>query len=205
MADHGDAHDIRWHNPENRALLPIHNLHISRSLRRTILRHPYEIRVNSNFPQVIRACSENRDATWLNRPIQKAFIGLHEAGYAHSVECWKADGTLAGGIYGLALGSAFCGESMFSREPNASKIALVHLCARLATAGFTVFDSQIYNDHTGQFGAYDVPRAVYMDLLRQALQNRADFSLSAYPDLTPETMLNRFLTTVNLKKNLTIS
>ena len=205
MADHCDAHDIVWHNPETRAIMPIQGLHVSKSLRRAVLRHPYDIRINTDFPQVIRACAENRDFTWLNSTIQKAFIGLHEAGYAHSVECWKADGTLAGGVYGLALGSVFCGESMFSGETGASKIALVHLCARLAAGGFTLFDSQIYNDHTGQFGAYTLPRAAYLDLLQQALRTRADFSLSASPDISHEALVKDFLCSENIKKNLTIS
>lgn len=205
MADHGDALDIRWYSPEKRAILPIHDLHIPKSLRRALRKHPYDIRIDTAFPQVIRACAENRDFSWLNSTIQDAFIGLHRAGYAHSVECWRPDGTLAGGIYGLALGAVFCGESMFSREPGASKIALVHLCAHLAAGGFTLFDSQIYNDHTGQFGAYEISRRAYLERLQQALRHRADFHLSGHPQATPENLLSHFLVAENLKKNLTIS
>lgn len=191
MADHCDQRDILWHNPDKRAILPIRDLHVAKSLRRAVLRSAYDIRVDTAFAEVIRACAENRDFSWLNETIQDAFIGLHRAGYAHSVECWTPDGRLAGGVYGLALGAAFCGESMFSREPGASKIALVHLCARLAAGGFTLFDSQIYNDHTGRFGAHDIPRAAYMERLHTALQTRADFHLSAFPQMTTRNLVDR--------------
>lgn len=205
MADHDDPDAILWHNPDQRAILPIRDLHVSKSLRRAVLKHPYGIRIDHDFPQVIRACAVNREFSWLNPAIQEAFIDLHRTGYAHSVECWTADGRLAGGIYGLALGSVFCGESMFSREPGASKIALVHLCARLSAGGFTLFDSQIYNDHTGQFGAHDISRAAYMERLQNALHTKADFHLSGNPQISAENLVSQFLSAENIKKNLTIS
>lgn len=177
MAEPHHQDDIFWHNPAERAVLPIQDLHISKSLRRAVLRRPYSIRINTAFAAVMQACAANRESTWLSPPIQAAFGGLHRAGLAHSVECWTEQGDLVGGIYGLALGSAFCGESMFSKESGASKIALVHLCARLAAGGFTLFDAQIYNDHTAQFGAYNIPQALYMDQLQHALFKKGDFLL----------------------------
>lgn len=196
MAFCTDDTEIRWYNPEERAILPIAGLHVPRKLRRLVLRHPYEIRVDTAFAEVIAACGENRDSFWLNRTIRDLFIALHRAGYAHSVECWTRGGTLAGGVYGLALGGAFCAESMFSRESNASKVALVHLCARLAAGGFTLLDAQIYNEHTGQFGAYDIPREDYLRRLGRALRLPADFAVSA----SPEDLVLRFLSAENLKK-----
>ena len=137
-----------------------------------------------------------RDDSWLDDRLIDAYIALHRAGYAHSVECWTRGGVLAGGVYGLALGGAFCAESMFSRESNASKIALVHLCARLAAGGFTLLDAQIYNEHTGQFGAYDIPREEYLDRLGRALRISADFTVSG----SPEDLALLFLNAENLKK-----
>jgi leucyl/phenylalanyl-tRNA--protein transferase len=178
MADSADAPDFYWYDPPLRGQLSIDALHISRRLRRDILKHPFEIRTDTAFSAVIDGCAEatpDRPKTWINRAIRDLFIALHEAGFAHSVECWR-DGSLVGGIYGLALNGAFCGESMFSRVPGASKIALVHLCARLWRGGFTLFDTQFVNPHLSQFGVYEIPGAAYRDRLAAALTVPANFA-----------------------------
>jgi leucyl/phenylalanyl-tRNA--protein transferase len=204
MADHEDADEIRWWNPQERAILPIRGLHVPKSLRRVVLKSPFEIRIDTAFPAVIAACAAGHGPTWLNAAIKDTFIGLHRAGFAHSVECWES-GTLVGGVYGLAIGGAFCGESMFSRQTNASKVALVHLAARLAAGGFTLLDAQILNDHTARFGAYEVPRTTYLEDLQQAIQTPADFLLAQKPGISERSLIHWFLNEENLKKNLTIS
>ncbi|HEY8189832.1 MAG TPA: leucyl/phenylalanyl-tRNA--protein transferase [Micavibrio sp.] len=172
----GDDGEIRWHNPEIRAIIPAPGLHVSRSLRSLILKNPYEIRIDAAFDDVVAGCAERRPDRWITEDIQVMFSALHKIGYAHSVECWKDD-VLVGGVYGLALGGAFCAESMFSRESNASKVALAHLCARLEKGGFTLIDCQILNDHTRSLGAVEIPGRVYLNRLHEAIRQRADFSL----------------------------
>ncbi len=170
---------IHWICPEKRGQLSVPDLHIPRRLERTVRRGPYEIRINAAFESVIKACAEkckNRPETWINTPILEVYCKLHQRGYAHSVECWK-ENKLAGGVYGLALGGAFFGESMFSRARDASKIALVHLMARLWKGGFTLFDTQFVNEHLKQFGAYEIPHLEYREKLQAALALRADFLL----------------------------
>lgn len=184
MAYSADSLYVHWVRPEMRGQLSIPHMHIPRKLQKTLLSGknvatPYTIRINTAFAEVIAACAEtdeNRSETWINGSIAEACIALHKLGHAHSVECWQ-DGRLAGGLYGLALGGAFFGESMFSRESNASKIALAHLAARLWKGGFTLLDTQFVNPHLLQFGAYEVPDAEYMKQLRRALRIKADFRL----------------------------
>jgi len=179
MAD--DANDLgyNFYAPVERALLPILDIHISKSLLKKIKQQPFEIKINTNFDQVISACGESfkgRESTWINAPIQQTFLQLHEMGYAHSVECWDGD-KLVGGLYGIAIGQVFCGESMFSRETDASKIALVHLCARLYMGGFEILDSQFINDHLRQFGVYEIPQEEYVDVIQNKMITQADFIL----------------------------
>ena len=148
-------------------------------LRKTLLHNPFEIRVDTDFAGVVEGCAEptdKRPETWINAQIFKVFCELHARGAAHSVECWR-NGKLVGGIYGLALGGAFFGESMFSRETNASKVALFHLMARLWKGGFTLFDTQFVNDHLKQFGVYELPHVKYKKRLDKALAVDADFNL----------------------------
>ena len=201
MADTLEPDSITWFNPPRRAVMPIEGMHIPRKLRRLALKNPFEVRIDTAFDAVIAACAapaERRPSTWINDDIISIFSVLHRIGFAHSVECWR-DGVLEGGVYGLALGGAFCAESMFSRASGASKIALLHLCARLSAAGFTLLDCQLLNDHTARFGAYEISRAAYLPLLNAALQNSCDFSLTGRNP--PESaLLAEFL-----KKNLTIS
>lgn len=179
MAESREDEKLWWFDPPKRGQLDITGLHISRKLKKTILKSPYEIKIDTAFADVIDSCSEERatqSETWINRPIRNLFIDLHRAGFAHSVEAWK-DGRLIGGLYGLALGGAFCGESMFSRAADASKICLVHLCARLWQAGFTVLDTQFINAHLEQFGCYEIDSETYKERLTEALRIHPDFTL----------------------------
>lgn len=181
MAYHAHSPYIQWVCPERRGQLSISDLHIPKRLLGTIRRAPYEIQINQDFESVIRSCGEMREdrpETWINEDIIRAYNALHKEGYAHSVECWRG-GALVGGVYGIALGAAFFGESMFSRSRDASKIALVHLTARLWKGGFTLFDTQFVNPHIAQFGAYEIPHDLYKKKLQAALLRKADFLLPA--------------------------
>ena len=153
--------------PHERGLLPIKDLHISHSLKKTLKRAPYDVRIDTAFDDVITACAEphpDRPETWINPDIRLLFNELFAQGHAHSVECWQ-DSKLVGGLYGLTVGGVFCGESMFSRATDASKVALVHLCARLDAGGFTLLDAQFHNPHLEQFGLYTIPQDEYVERL----------------------------------------
>lgn len=192
----GDGHSddsMHWYNPPLRAIMPIRDLHIPRKLRKLIRQSSFEIRIDSAFVDVMEGCMENRPHQWITTDIRRLFNALHQTGYAHSVECWL-ENRLVGGIYGLALGGAFCAESMFSRVPGASKIALIHLCARLELAGFTLLDCQILNEHTQQFGAYDIPKKDYLRRLHEAIRAPADFLLQEIvPPPIESELVARFL------------
>ncbi|PJB71363.1 MAG: leucyl/phenylalanyl-tRNA--protein transferase [Alphaproteobacteria bacterium CG_4_9_14_3_um_filter_47_13] len=180
MADCQEGNDFFWYDPPLRGQLSIENLSIPTRLRRTVLQFSYDIRIDTAFEEVIKSCAEktqNRPETWINQNICDIFLDLYEAGYAHSVEVREND-TLVGGLYGIALGGAFMGESMFSRSRDASKIALVHLCARLWQGGFSILDTQYTNPHLMQFGVYEIPRKEYLEKLFAALPVKADFLLS---------------------------
>ena len=195
MAEARDDDDFWWFDPPKRGQLDIAGLHIPEKLRKTVLKQPYEIRVNTAFAAVIDACAEVRKTqaeTWINKPIRDIFVALHEEGFTHSVEAWK-DGQLVGGLYGLALGTAFCGESMFSRADDASKRCLVHLCARLWKAGFTLLDTQFVNDHLKQFGCYEIDSDTYKSRLASALSHRADFMLTTQPPVSEIMMVMSYL------------
>jgi leucyl/phenylalanyl-tRNA---protein transferase len=163
---------ISWHTPEARAILPLDDrFHVSRNLRQLIRSQRFEIRFDSAFREVITACAApgpRREITWLSSEMIAAYCRLHERGYAHSFEAWR-DGQLVGGGYGVAIGGLFAGESMFTRESNASKVALVHHTERLRQHGFCLCDAQILNDHTRQFGAIEILHTEYQQLLAQAL------------------------------------
>jgi leucyl/phenylalanyl-tRNA--protein transferase len=174
------AHDdgrIYWHSPDPRAILPLDRLHISRSLSRLIRQEKYEIRFNSAFPAVIAACAApgpGREQTWISPEIVAAYTRLHELGFAHSVESW-AGGELVGGLYGVSLRGLFAGESMFSRRPDASKVALYYLVHRLRKRGFRLLDVQYLTPHLESLGAIEVPQWRYRKLLPQALAIEAYF------------------------------
>lgn len=179
MADDRDSDAVAFYRPIMRALLPLRFLHIPRRLLKTIKSSPYRITIDTAFETVIDACAANhptRPSTWINPVIRNVFVELHQRGYAHSVECWTTKGDFAGGLYGLAIGAVFCGESMVSRADNASKIALVHLCARLTRGGFTLLDSQFSNDHLKQFGLYEIPQEEYEEKIKTEMNNPADFT-----------------------------
>ena len=163
---------ISWHEPEARAILPLDDrFHVTRNLRQLVRSRRFEIRFDSAFREVITACAmpgPGREITWLSTEMIAAYCRLHALGYAHSFEAWR-DGRLVGGGYGVAIGGLFAGESMFTRESNASKVALVHHTGRLRERGFRLCDAQILNDHTRQFGAVEIPDAEYQELLVQAL------------------------------------
>jgi len=167
MAASRDDPELRWFSPQMRGILPLEQFHIPASLAKFMRKQPFAITVNQAFPQVIAACAQ-RDETWINDSIIALYCELWRNGYAHSVECWR-DGALAGGIYGVALGRAFFGESMFSRQPNASKVALVHLVRHLREAGYQLFDTQYGNEHIKQFGVIEIPREEYMARLQATL------------------------------------
>ncbi|MCB1532030.1 MAG: leucyl/phenylalanyl-tRNA--protein transferase [Alphaproteobacteria bacterium] len=196
MAYSGDSEYVHWICPELRGQLPIAELHIPRRLNQTLRAAPFDIRIDIGFEAVMRACAEKRQKrpeTWINEEIIESFCALHERGHAHSVECW--DGSkLVGGVYGLKIGAAFFGESMFSRARDASKIALVHLTARLWRGGFRIFDTQFINDHLKQFGVYEIPHERYMQHLNDALGHNADFALN---DLSTANILEEYL---NMKR-----
>ncbi len=182
MADHRLASSVYWVEPKLRGILPLDGFHLSRSLRKTILSERFRVTADTAFEQIIRLCAESaadRPDTWINGPIERVFIELHRRGFAHSVECW--DGTrLAGGLYGLALGRAFFGESMVTRVRDASKVAFAHLVARLKAGGFTLLDCQFQTDHLATLGAVEVPRDDYVALLGAALgDSAAGLSLGA--------------------------
>ena len=168
---------VHWIEPRRRGILPLGAFHVPRSVRKAVRQGRFEVRVDSAFDAVIEACAEERPErprTWLNDELIAVYGELHRRGSAHSVECWR-DGRLAGGLYGVAMGAAFFGESMFSRESDASKVALVALVERLRAGGFRLLDTQFVTDHLRRFGAVEVSRETYRGLLREALAATARF------------------------------
>ncbi|MDC7745948.1 leucyl/phenylalanyl-tRNA--protein transferase [Rhizobium binxianense] len=173
MAESADDPEIFWVEPELRGVLPLDHFHVSRSLAKTVRRNPFEIRIDHAFDQVIAACAEEtfgRPSTWINRTIRSLYSTLFDMGHAHTVEAWDGD-ELVGGLYGVSLGSAFFGESMFSRRTDASKICLVHLVERLREGGFTLLDTQFTTEHLKTFGAVDVAKADYALMLAAAMES----------------------------------
>ncbi len=175
MAPDRESSEIHWYDPDSRGILPIAGLHVSKKLRRTLKRQPYRITFDRAFGAVMRGCADARPDTWINEDIIALYTALHEQGFAHSVEAWQ-DGQLVGGLYGIALGAAFFGESMFSAATDASKIALVYLAARLWRQGFELLDTQFTNAHLEQFGVYEIPRDEYHRRLKAALKKDISFN-----------------------------
>lgn len=173
MSDAADDPEIFWVEPEMRGILPLDAFHISKSLAKAVRKTPFDIRFDTAFDAVVKKCAEeaeDRPSTWINDTIKELYGALHKLGHAHSVEAWEGD-ALVGGLYGVSLGSAFFGESMFSRRTNASKICLVHLVERLKIRGFTLLDTQFTTEHLKTFGAIDVPKQDYMKLLDRAMDS----------------------------------
>ena len=175
MAESADDPELFWVEPELRGIIPLDDFHVSKSLAKTIRKKPFDIRYDTAFDAVMAGCAEeapDRPSTWINETIRKLYVELHQIGHAHSVEAWEGD-QLVGGLYGVSLGAAFFGESMFSRRTNASKICLVHLVERLRERDFTLLDTQFTTEHLKTFGAIDVPKARYAKMLQKAV-NSAD-------------------------------
>ncbi len=164
---------IEWFSPDPRAIIPLDTFTISRSLRHTLRQNIFDLRIDTAFEDVMRACA-GREETWISEEIINTYMTLHKRGWAHSVETWH-EGRLMGGLYGVALGGAFFGESMFSRMNDASKVALVHLVQRMNHNGFTLLDIQFMTDHLRMFGAEEIPRASYLRRLAHALQIDTSF------------------------------
>lgn len=166
---------ILWHSPDPRCVLPLDRLHVGRTLRRVVAKRMYEVRFDTAFERVIRACKAtlrpDQDGTWITNDMENAYVRLHRLGYAHSVEAFEANGELAGGLYGVSLGRVFFGESMFSWRPNASKVALVSLAERVKRWGFRLIDAQVPTPHTVAMGAEEWPRAKFLEVLRGELDH----------------------------------
>jgi leucyl/phenylalanyl-tRNA--protein transferase len=178
MADSAEDDSIFWVEPEFRGILPLDEFHIPRSLRKTLRRKTFDIRINTAFNQVVEKCAEEtqeRDKTWINEQIRQLYAKLHDMGYAHSVEAW-ADEKLVGGLYGVSVGGAFFGESMFSRQTDASKVCLVHLVERLIKRGFSLLDTQFTTTHLERFGVVEINKDQYLDLLQIAVAQKTDFN-----------------------------
>ena len=179
MSDNRDDEDIFWLRPKVRGIFPMDNFHISKSNRRILKKSPYYVTLNQDFKSVIKGCIESRTptrtGTWINHAIENVFIDLHDQGYAHSFETRSPNGDLVGGLYGLAIGGAFFGESMFSNATGASKFALVACYQHLRNRDFMLFDTQFSNLHLTLFGCIDVDYKTYERLLKQAIIQPIDF------------------------------
>ncbi len=177
MAERRDDPDLLWISPETRGVIPLDAFHVSHRLARTVRSDRFDVRIDTAFEDVMRACAApvpGREESWINDEILSLYTALHARGHAHSVECWR-DGALVGGLYGVSLKAAFFGESMFMRERDASKVALVHLVARLIHGGFALLDAQFLTSHLARFGAIAIPRAGYLEMLDDALAKDAAF------------------------------
>jgi leucyl/phenylalanyl-tRNA--protein transferase len=175
MAESAGDETLFWVDPDQRGILPLDGFHVPRRLARTVQRGPYEVRINTAFEAVVAGCAESRadrPTTWINTEIRRLYSGLHAMGHAHSFECWR-QGELLGGLYGVSIGGAFFGESMYSRARDASKVALCHLVARLRRGGFVLLDVQFVTEHLARFGAIEIPRAEYRRRLARALKVKA--------------------------------
>ena len=179
MAESRSGRTLYWFDPIQRGILPLDGFHLSRTLARHIRDMSWHVTLNTDFDGVIEGCAA-RDTTWINAEITDLFTALHRAGHAHSLEVWDGD-DLIGGVYGLAIGGAFCGESMFSHRTNASKVALAWLVVHLRRCGFVLFDTQYLNDHLASLGGVEIPRAEYRKNLAQALRLKADLMAQPLP------------------------
>ncbi|WP_408904323.1 leucyl/phenylalanyl-tRNA--protein transferase [Pararoseomonas sp. SCSIO 73927] len=186
MAEGRTSGRLYWLDPKMRGVLPLDGFHLPRRLRRTVLSGRFEVTADRDFPAVLAACAApapGREDSWINTEIEDLFNALHRMGHAHSLETW-ADGALVGGLYGIRIGGAFFGESMFARADDASKVALVHLVARLRRGGFSLLDTQFLNAHLARFGAEEIPQADY----RARLERAVDSAATWLPELPPEAL-----------------
>ncbi|GAN60008.1 leucyl/phenylalanyl-tRNA--protein transferase [Acetobacter cibinongensis] len=186
MAASAEDPELQWYDPDPRGILPLEGFHLPKRLQRTVLSDRFEVTTDQDFPGVMKGCATpapGREDTWINQEIFRLFCALNQMGYAHSVEC-RQNGALVGGLYGVALGGAFFGESMFSRATDASKVALVHLVARLRLQGFLVLDTQFGTDHLSRFGGVEIPADDYKATLERAVQ-----MLPCWRNTVPDDML----------------
>jgi leucyl/phenylalanyl-tRNA--protein transferase len=167
MSDSREARDVYWVEPRRRAIIPLDGFHLSKTLRKTLKSDAFEVTLDRAFAEVVRRCAERED-TWINQSIERSYNQLHDSGHAHSVEAWQ-NGELVGGLYGVRLGAAFFGESMFSARPDASKVALAWLVARLIVGGFQLLDCQFMTEHLRSLGAVEIDQNAYLALLASAL------------------------------------
>jgi leucyl/phenylalanyl-tRNA--protein transferase len=188
MAESREDTEVFWVDPRARGIIPLNGFHMSRSLRRTVLSGVMRVTLDQAFADVVEGCA-TRSETWINHRIQKLYLDLHAMGRAHSIEIW-VDDKLAGGIYGVAVGGAFFGESMFSNVTDASKVALAYMVDRVRNAGFSLFDTQFITDHLASLGAIEISRDDYHERLSEALGIHADFNLPG-PLPSPQTLVQR--------------
>ncbi len=188
MAESRDDPELFWVDPRLRGVLPLDGFHVSRSLARRVRRGAYTATLNADFKGTVDGCAA-RSETWINGPIRALYMDLHRMGHAHSMEIWQ-DGVLAGGVYGVTLGAAFFGESMFSRRTDASKLALAHLTGHLRRCGFVLFDTQFQTEHLASLGAQEIPRATYREALEHALRIDADINHPPF-DPAPHWVMQR--------------
>ncbi len=201
MAENAQSDEINWYSPQKRAQISISDMHIPRRLKKSVRQMKiqdgtYTIKINTSFKKVMEACAEHRperQETWINQTIIDSYSFLHELGHAHSVETW-IDDDLVGGLYGVSIGGAFFGESMFSRATDASKIALVHLVARLHHAGFKILDTQFTNDHLEQFGVYEIDHEEYVEKLKHVLDLKRTLN---FKNENEREVMNRYLSIKN--------
>ncbi len=194
MAESAASKDVFWVDPEQRGIMPLDHFHMPRRLARSVRQDIYTVTLNRAFRSVMEGCAavaHDRDSTWINQQILGLYTTLHNRGHAHSIEAWQG-GQLVGGLYGVSLGGAFFGESMFHRARDASKIALVHLIARLKAGGFQLLDTQFITDHLQQFGTIEIPRKAYHKLLEPAVHGTGD--IGALPDEIPGAMAVQLIT-----------
>ncbi|WP_423067805.1 leucyl/phenylalanyl-tRNA--protein transferase [Devosia sp. CN2-171] len=177
MAEDADSPDLFWVSPQKRGIIPLDDFHISRTLRKTLRSHPYEVKVDTDFAATIEGCATagvDRESTWINPEIRRLYGALFERRFVHTVEVWDGP-DLVGGLYGVSLGAAFFGESMFHRKTDCSKIAMAHLLHRLVAGGYRLLDTQFVTDHLRTFGGIEIPREDYEARLAEALKHSADF------------------------------
>jgi leucyl/phenylalanyl-tRNA--protein transferase len=187
MAERRDDPELYWVSPEWRGIIPLDAFHVPKRLARTVRSDRFIVTSDHAFRDVMLACAEpkpGREQSWINGEIVRLYTALHASGHAHSLECWR-DGRLVGGLYGVSLGAAFFGESMFSRESDASKVALVHLVAKLIDGGFRLLDTQFLTEHLSRFGTIEIPRTEYLDLLREAIASEAYWSAPSGSGASP--------------------
>ncbi len=192
MAENANSREVFWVDPKRRGIFPLDKFHVSHSLAKAVRKAPFDVRVDSDFRGVMQQCAaqtSQRNETWINKDILDSYTLLFEAGFAHSVECWQED-VMVGGLYGVSLKGAFFGESMFSRANDASKIALVHLVARLRVGGYQLLDTQFITDHLARLGAIEITHKQYHKMLKSALTADADFNrISEFGALTGDVIL----------------